>query len=189
MSAPIGLGKTALSILATVVMAGCSGAGVSAPPASTLLLNVAPAGGSSGVSVDTTITITFNHPMNPAMSRYASVHEGDISGPVVDGSWSWSVDTTILTFTPASALKAATTYVIHLGGGMMDAEGDPVDMSQYGPGCGGQTATAGMMGGGGGSGGMGPGMGSGMGSEMGQGWEGSDGTYGMIFTFMTSGQV
>jgi hypothetical protein len=40
-----------------------------------------------------------------------------------------------------------------------------------------------MMGGGAGSGGMG----SGMGSEMGQGWEGSDGNYGMIFTFTTSG--
>ena len=178
-----GLGRLTLAVVSSVIVGACSGAGVTAPAASTLLLDVAPAGGSTGVSVDTTVTITFNHAMNPAMSQYASVHEGAISGPAVDGSWSWSADTTALTFMPAAAFKPASTYVIHLGGGMMDADGDPVNMSQYGPGCGGQTASAGMMGGGAGSGGMG----SGMGSEMGQGWEGSDGNYGMIFTFTTSG--
>ncbi|MDP2528353.1 MAG: Ig-like domain-containing protein [Candidatus Palauibacterales bacterium] len=161
----------------TAVVGACSGAGPgpTSPEFGTALLDVAPAGGSSGVGVDTTITITFNHAMNPAMSQYASVHEGDVSGPEVDGTWTWSADTTALTFTPASTLKPAATYTIHLGGGMMDSAGQPVDLSQYGPGCGGQTATAGMMGGS---------MGSG---EMGSGWQGADGDYGMIFTFTTAG--
>lgn len=164
----------------TVAAMACSGGSGTGPDAGTVLLDVVPAGGSSGVSVDTTITITFNHPMNPAMSQYASVHEGDVSGPVMQGTWSWSADTTALMFMPASALKPATTYTIHVGGGMMDADGQPVDLSQYGPGCGGQTATAGMMGGGMGSGGMGS-------DEMGAGWQGSDGNYGMVFAFTTAG--
>lgn len=176
--------RTILVLLAglTAAVAACSGTGPgpTSPGVATALLDVAPAGGSSGVSVDTTITITFNHAMNPAMSQYASMHEGDVSGPVVQGSWSWSADTTTLTFMPASALLPGTTYTIHLGGGMMDADGQPVDLSRYGPGCGGQTATAGMMGGGMGSGGMGS-------DEMGSGWQGADGNYGMIFTFTTAG--
>lgn len=170
-------------LLAPVLLAACSGGSApTAVAAPTELLSVAPTGGSTDVSVDTVVTVTFDHAMNPAMSQYADLHEGDLSGPVVEGTWSWSQDTTVLTFTPSAPLKAATTYTIHLGGGMMDADGEPVDMDEYGPGCGGQTATAGMMGAGGGM------MGSGgQGSHMGQGWQSADGDYGMIFTFTTAG--
>jgi len=171
------------ALLLPAFAAACSSRGAPTSPAATAeLLNVAPAGGSTGVSVDTTVTVTFDHAMNPAMSEYADLHEGDLSGSVVDGTWAWSADTTVLTFTPSAPLKPATTYTIHLGGGMKDADGEPVDMDRYGPDCGGQTATAGMMGG---AGGM---MGSGgQGAHMGQGWQGADGDYGMIFTFTTAG--
>ncbi len=57
-------------------------------------------------------------------------------------------------------LKSATKYTIHLGGGMMDASGRPVNMDP-GEMMGGQYAGGSMMGGGGmmggGSGMMGPG--------------------------------
>ena len=88
--------------------------------------------------------------------------------------WTWSADRSKLTFMPQSPLKAQTTYTLHLGGGMMDADGDDIGYQQCVEAMGGQWATRQMMGG------M---MGGGM---MGPGWENANGTYGMIFTFTTA---
>ncbi|MCG6988411.1 MAG: Ig-like domain-containing protein [Gemmatimonadetes bacterium] len=144
------------------------------------LLDVIPGGGSVNVDVGTTVTLTFNHPMDEDMAQYAALMEGTVTGPVMPGAWSLSDDGMKLVFTPDTALKPATTYVIHVGGGMMDAEGDTVDLGTYGPGCGGEWATGSMMGGQG----M---MGGGAGWQMGSGWAGDNGTYGMLFTFTTAG--
>lgn len=150
----------------------------SASPAA--LLSVVPSGGTMNVTIGTTVVITFNHAIPDSMEAYADLHEGTVTGPVVAGSWSLSGDHRVLTFTPALALKPATTYVIHVGGGMMDEDGDHLDLGMYGSGMGGQWATQSMM-----SGGM---MGGQTGGHMGSGWlDAGSGTYGMIFTFTTAG--
>lgn len=174
-------GALAVVLPAMLGVVACSDDTSPAGPggAESLLLSVEPRGGSTGVSTGTSITITFDHPMNPAMSAYASVHEGTLTGAEVEGTSSWSAADTKLTFTPASPLEPATTYVIHLGGGMRDAEGRHVDFQQHGGQMGGQWATSGMMGGGM-AGGPGPG-------HMGDGWQHpSNGSYGMAFVFTTA---
>jgi hypothetical protein len=149
------------------------------PSAETVLVDVVPQGGSVDVDPGATVTVTFNHSMNHAMSEYADVHEGDLTGPEVDRAWAWSDNNTRLTFAPSQPFKPATTYAIHLGGGMVDADGDHVNFGQHGPGMGGQRATANMMGGG-------P-MGGGP-AHMGEGWEyPTNGSFGMVFTFTTAG--
>lgn len=143
-----------------------------------LLLSISPAGGAIDVDPNGVVVVRFNHSMMDEMDEYAVVQEGDLNGPVVPGSWSWSEQQTVLTFTPAAPLKPATDYVIHLGGGMMDEDGHTVNFQQYGMGMGGHWATAGMMNGGGMMNGPGP---------MGPGWLGANGDYGMFFTFRTAG--
>jgi hypothetical protein len=172
--------------LATAVLAnaGCSsGADPTAPQADdvTALLSVQPVGGSVDTSVGATVVVTFDHAIAEGMEKYADLHEGTVAGPVVAGAWSRSVDGATLTFTPSVPLKPATTYVIHLGGDMMDENGHVVDLEMHGDMMGGQWATQSMM-----TGGMGMGSGS-MGSHMGTGWQHPDnGSYGMVFTFTTA---
>jgi hypothetical protein len=62
---------------------GCSSDDIAGPgaPTETVLLNVVPQGGSVDVDPGSTVTIRFNHSMNPAMSEYTAVHEGDLTGP------------------------------------------------------------------------------------------------------------
>ena len=150
------------------------------PSGATVLLDVVPQGGSVDVNPGSTVTIRFNHSMNPAMSEYADVHEGDLTGPEVDGTWTWSDSNMTLAFTPSQPFKPATTYSIHVGGGMRDADDHNLDFGQHGPGMGGQWATGEMMGGG-------P-MGGGPGPHAGEGWQHpTNGSFGMVFAFTTAG--
>lgn len=176
-----------LTLTALVATAGACSGDTTAPRVAepTALLSVQPAGGSVDVSVGAQVVVTFDHGIADGMEEYVDLHKDSLAGPVVDGVWALSSDQTRLTFTPASALEPATTYVIHVGGGMMDEAGEGVDLEMYGMGMGGEWATGSMMTGGSGSmmGGQG-----GMGGHMGTGWESpSGGTYGMIFTFTTAG--
>jgi hypothetical protein len=166
---------------------GCSSDDIAGPgaPTETVLLNVVPQGGSVDVAPGSTVTIRFNHSMNPAMSEYTAVHEGDLTGPEAVGTWRWSENHTTLTLMPGQPFRPATTHTIHLGGGMMDTNGDHVDFGQHGPGMGGQWATGDMMGGGPMGGGP---MGGGPGPHAGEGWEHpTNGSFGMAFTFTTAG--
>ena len=143
----------------------------------TFLVSVAPPGGATSVSTAAPIVMRFSHAMQPAMQTYAALHQGDVTGPIVPCLAAWSGDWTVLTLTPSSPLAPATRYTLHIGGGMRDANGNVIDMSQYGAMMGGQWATGGMMSGGGMMGG---------GHEMGPGWQGTNGMYGMVFGFTTS---
>ena len=155
----------------------------------TALLSVIPQGGATGVDPNGPLVIEFSHSMQQGMEEYADVHEGDVEGPLVEGSWSWNEDFTKLTFTPAMPLKNLTQYVVHIGGGMVDENGDPINYGLHGLGMGGQWMTQQMHQGGqhgysGGQGGMG-GMGGGTG--MGEGWtHPTNGSYGMVFIFTTA---
>ena len=150
--------------------------------AGAMLLSVTPAGGASGVSTSSPIVLRFQSPMMVGMEEFVTLHDGNATGPLVAHGSSWSADSLTLTMTPAVPLRPGTVYTIHVGGGMMDAEGDTVHvaMHQVHPGC--ERATDDMMDGDG----MMDGPGGMMGQEMGPGWTGSDGAHGMLFSFETA---
>ena len=158
----------------------------------TALLSVIPQGGATGVDPNGPLVIEFSHPMHQGMEEYADVHEGDVEGPLVEGSWSWNEDFTKLTFTPAMPLKSQTQYVVHIGGGMVDENGEPINYGLHGLGMGGQWMTqqmhqGGQHGYGMGQGGMGGMGGMGGGFVMGEGWtHPTNGGYGMVFIFTTA---
>lgn len=187
--------------------AACAGEGGPVAPtpnpgadAAPLLLSIDPTGGATDVAVDRPVTIDFDHAMMAGMEAWVDVHEGDLAGPTIGGRWTFSDDRSRWTFTPASPLHPNTVYVVHLGGGMMGAEGVPVDLEEHGEAMGGAWATDAMLhdgwsggpampGPGPGGGPHGPGMGHGDGfaDHMGEGWLHADGTYGMVFAFRTAG--
>ncbi len=169
-----------LFALALPLLAACAGADTPAAPA-TVLAAVVPTGGAVGVDPAGIVTVTFSHALMAGMEQYAALHQGDVTGPVVAGTWALSPDRTKLTFTPAVPLQSKTKYTIHLGGGMMDASGRPVNMDP-GQMMGGQYAGGSMMTGGG----MGGGMMNGGSGMMGPGWQGANGAYGMVFSFTTA---
>ena len=146
------------------------------------LTSVSPQGGSANVSATAAIAFRFDHAMPATMQAYVTLHSGDVTGPLVPCSAAWSADSLTLTMTPTTPLQPSATYTIHMGGAMMDARGDTVDLGTHGPGMGGQSASSSMMTGSGMMGGGGPMAGQ----EMGPGWVGANGVYGMVFTFTTS---
>ncbi len=165
-----------LILLAVVAALGACATDVTDPIETTELLSVIPAGGATDVDPNEPVTIQFSHPVGMGMEQYVVLHEGGVNGEIVPGMWTWSTDHTALTFVPDHSLKSQTEYAIHIGGGLMDVNGNVVSC-QRGEGFGGQWVTGGMMGG----------MGSVSSSMMGYGWRHpGNGTYGMIFTFTTA---
>jgi len=164
-------------------LAACGG-GLSGPltPASsaTVVLDVVPGAGATGVSPSGAIVIRFNHPMMAAMDPLVALHKGTVTGPEVPGAFAWSADGTQLTFTPGEQLESKTTYVLHLSPNLTDALGNRLDFGACARSVGGQPVSSGMM-----PGGM---MGGGWPGTMGPGWQAGSGTwgYGMIFTFTTA---
>lgn len=146
-----------------------------------IALSVLPAAATAGVDPTKPIVITFNMSMMSGMEMLVVVHEGSVTGPQVAGSPSWSADRRVLTVTPATALKAKTTYVVHFSPSLQGTNGKMIDLAQCTK-IGGQYVSGGMMGSGG-TGMMGGSWGPGM---MGAGWQASDGTFGMLFTFTTA---
>jgi hypothetical protein len=167
--------KATLGIAIATLAAGCHQS--FAPEGDTTVLSVVPAGGTTSVDPNGPIVVEFSHAMRMGMEQYVALHEGDVTGPVVPGTWSWSSDGLTLTFTLATPLKAQTQYTLHLGGGVMDANGNLLNYEHCTSLHGGQWATQSMMGGSmmGGSYGM-----------MGSGWQHANGTYGMVFSFTTA---
>jgi len=122
--------------------------------------------------------VRFSNPMGNGMEQYVDLHQGGIDGPVVPMSCEPSDDRTTVTCTPGPPLQSAATYTIHVGAGMTDQDGRPVEIEEHALGMGGQPVTAEMMGG------MHGGQSTGM---MGPGWEHpGDGHLGMAFAFETA---
>ena len=175
-----------IGVLAGCVALGCGGehddmmmgpGGMGGGVRSAVFISVSPAGGQGGVSLATSIVMRFGVAMEADMEEYVDLHQGDLTGPVVPMSCGWSADRTTLTCSPAAPLEPHTTYWIHLGGGLMDEAGDPVDYDQYGPMMGGEWIQGGMM------------SGSHAGSPwgmMGGAWHDAHGGYGMAFPFTTA---
>jgi len=166
-------------VVAGALVVAAFGFGCEAEPTAegdpTVVTSVTPAGGAVDVDPAGPVLITFSGPMQMGMEMYAALHESGVAGPGVAGTWSWMDNGTRLTFTPDQPLAAGTAYTIHLGGGMMDADGARLGLDSCVRQHGGQWATEGMMGGG---------MMGGR-DMMGAGWRGAGDTYGMLYTFTT----
>lgn len=160
--------------------AACSSSSPAAPTAVTTtavtLQSVAPAGGTAGISSTSAMTMTFSGAMGQGMEQFVDLHRGDASGPVQPMTCSWSADRVTLTCRPDMPMDPDSLYTLHMGGGMMDGSGMRLNMGK-GLQMGGQTLTGTMMGGMHGGQPM---------SMMGSGWRGSDGDYGMMFSFRTA---
>lgn len=130
------------------------------------LLSVSPRGGVTGVASTSDVLFNFNRPMMTEMEQYVVLHQGGVTGPTMPMRCNWSDGQRTLGCRPDQPLAPATRFTIHMGGGMMDAEGRGVGMGRFGMGMGGRWATGGMMGGQ-----------SGM---MDTGWMHGNGSYGMV---------
>jgi hypothetical protein len=159
-----------IALLAAALLAAACGDDITNPAPVTRVVAIEPSGGATGVDPNAPVVITFSHAMWARMEQYAALHQGGVTGPVVAGTWTWSQDRTQLTFTPAAPLEAQTRYTLHIGGGMRDAMGNPINY-EYCLSHGGQWATQQMMG---------------NQNMMGSGWRNQNGTYGMLFTFTTA---
>lgn len=174
-----------LALGLALLAVGCGGGndrtmmGASPGPgaASATFLSVTPQGGATSVPASAPIVFRFGAAMGAGMEQYVDLHMGDLAGPNVPVNCGWSGDRTTLTCSPQGPLSSRTTYVVHLGGGMMTQAGQPLDCDQYGPMMGGQWITGGMMGGSHAGGAWGP---------MGPNWRNANGSYGMAFTFTTA---
>jgi hypothetical protein len=118
----------------------------------------------------------FSRTMGAGMEQYVDLHDGTSAGPLHPMSCTWSADFTALTCVPTTSLVAHTVFTLHMGAGMVAAGGGTVNMSP-GTGMGGQWLMRGMMGD--------LHAGQPM-SMMGGNWRGSNGSYGMVFSFTTS---
>jgi hypothetical protein len=155
---------------AALSAAGCS-PGMTDTNVATQLLSISPRSGAVGLSTSPDILLTFSGPMMAGMEQYLALHQGGVTGPTQPMGCTWSDGQRTLSCRPGQPLMSATSYTIHMGGGMMDADGLPVGMERHGMEMGGQWAAGGMMGGQ-----------SGM---MGSGWMHANGSYGMVFGFTT----
>ena len=161
---------SALAGLGLLASVACSD-DITAPDASTQLASVVPTGGSVNIDPTSSIVVVFTQAMMAGMESYMVLHDGDVRGPVVQGTWTWSTNRTRATFAPGSPLRSQAQYTLHLGGGMTDGNGAGIGFGDHGRQMGGQWATGQMMGG--------------SGSMTGPGWEHGNGAYGMVFTFTT----
>jgi hypothetical protein len=146
---------------------------------STALVAVQPLDGAAGIDVGANVVLTFDHEIGIGMEAYIRVVEGEVDGEDVLGSWTMSSDRMVLTFTPNEPFSPGTTYFIHMGGGMRDGVGGLVNLQRHGLGMGGEWVTEFMLTGG-------RGMGMGGQSHMGEGWQHTNGSYGMVFSFTTA---
>ena len=161
------------AVAAGLLLAACSN---STAPGSVALDAVSPTPGATSIPVTTTVSVTFSQPMTAGMEQYMDLHQGGVNGPIVAMGCAWHDDKTTLTCTPNNLLSAGTTYSIHMGGGLTDAQGGMIRMGNW-TSMGGQWVESGMMGST--HGGMSVGM-------MGSGWKDGMGHYGMMFEFTTN---
>ena len=167
-----------------LVLTACGSAGDPSGPAESAALapslaSIQPGNAATGVDPSAPVVLKLSQSMQTGMEMLVVLHEDNVTGATIPASAAWSLDRMTLTLKPQSALKRGTTYVVHLSPSLQDTAGRMINMTS-GTMLGGRTVSGGMMGSGSMTNGQwGPGM-------MGAGWQASNGTFGMIFTFTTS---
>ena len=132
---------------AFLVAIGCSSSDNAPNQTTTTLTLVSPAGGATNVDPAAPVRLTFSGPMAQGMENYVDLHQGTAADATMPMTCVWSADRTTLTCTHAAPLAAGSTYTIHVGGGMMDANGHSIDMDAMVTTMGGVWLMPGMMGG------------------------------------------
>ena len=158
-------------IVGTVVLASACSSNMMDADLATQLRSVSPRGGAAAIAVSADMVLTFDRPMMAGMEQYLVLHRGAVTGPTIPMGCNWSDSQKALTCRPSQPLASATRYVIHMGGGMLDGDGQGIGMEGSGMGMGGQWATSAMM--------------AGQTGMMGSGWVHANGSYGMVFEFTT----
>jgi hypothetical protein len=105
----------------------------SASGARSMLMSVSPTGDALDVPVATAVVMQFGWRMLEGMEQLVVLHEGDLAGPLVPMNRAWSSDRTTLTCVPLATLKSHTRYVIHMGAGMRDTDGDSLGAQTWMP--------------------------------------------------------
>ncbi len=96
--------------------------------ASPALLSIEPEAGSSDVSLDPSITLTFNQAMDPInVEGHFTLHS--LNGEFIPGTFEWKDDDTVMVFSPSQPLARDTTYSIQLPFGAQALGGTPVGES------------------------------------------------------------
>jgi hypothetical protein len=168
--------------LAAVALASgavaCSDDDTTSPGGETVLQAVTPPDGATEVDLSVGITMRLSGPMASGMEQYIDLHEGSVAGPLVPMTCALSDDRRTLACSPDQPLEPGTAYTIHMGAGMTDEAGRPVETETHGMAMGGEPVTGDMMGGVHGSQAAG---------KMGSGWRHQgDEHLGMAFTFETA---
>ncbi|HLE55249.1 MAG TPA: Ig-like domain-containing protein [Thermoplasmata archaeon] len=79
----------------------------------------------AGTNLTPSITLTFSEAMDPV-----SVQQAFSITPSINGDFAWSADGRTLTFTPARALQASTTYVVVVDTGAKDLAGNTMSAAK-----------------------------------------------------------
>ena len=169
-------------IAAGLALAACNGSGsgsmmtgpTSAASQMVMVSSVSPRGGATGVSVNAPIEVSFESSgaarAADQLQGFMVLHQGGLGGPSMPMTCTLQRESRSMTCVPDAVLQPRTTYTLHLGGGMMAVAPRPSNMTM--PMMGGVWVTPSMMGGA-------------AVSHMNPGWMGSNGTFGMAFSFVT----
>jgi hypothetical protein len=169
------VGLTVIALLSLGLLA-CSDGAQSSSADEVALIDVSPRGGSQDVDPNVRIQLEFDHRMADGMEQFCALHLGGFDGEQVPGAWEWSQDHHVLTFTPHEPLQLNSEHTLHIGGGITDIDDHPMDFDWHGFEMGGHWVDEDMLGGG---------M-MGMHMHMDDQWQHHNGTYGMMFSFMTA---
>jgi RHS repeat-associated protein len=89
------------------------------------VVSISPANGASAVSVNSTVVLTFNEPIDLTTVNDTTVQiESSGSSGVLAGSYSLDASGTVLTFTPLSPLPGNKTISVYVPGGVLDLSGN-----------------------------------------------------------------
>lgn len=88
------------------------------------IVSVSPSNGATGVSVSSTISVTFTRAMNTASVEGAFSMSDNSNNPVT-GTFGWDAMNTIMTFTPSTPLNEDTNYTCTVSKGATDEDGNP----------------------------------------------------------------
>ncbi|MBF0286862.1 MAG: Ig-like domain-containing protein [SAR324 cluster bacterium] len=93
--------------------------------------STAPADQTAGVSIATTVDVTFDSVMNAGTITTSTFTLATSSGSSVSGTVSYNSGNQTVTFTPATSLTASTTYVATLASGIQDSIGNALATTSF----------------------------------------------------------
>ncbi|HEX9987183.1 MAG TPA: Ig-like domain-containing protein [Chloroflexia bacterium] len=92
------------------------------------ILSVSPSNGARGVSLDAPVVLRFNQPMDHPSVEQAIRANDTRTNTAVSGTYSWSPDSTVMTFTASSLLAFSRSYVMSVSGQVRPANGTATEL-------------------------------------------------------------